>query len=128
MNVTNLVRHRKMPLLSTLAVLALAAAASSTPAWSAQKSSASESRGYQTCVQAAGRETRLIRVDSRYFIYQRDGERRYYLNGHAFRRGASEPVKIACDITPNGSHLLGVAVDSGQYAGRLVTPVDVANN
>lgn len=97
-------------------------------AWAGQPSSFAESRGFQACVDGAEREAHLIDVDSDYFIYENDDARRYYLNGHAFRNGETTEVKIACDTTRSGHRLLGVSVDLGHYAGRLVAPVEVARN
>jgi hypothetical protein len=96
--------------------------------WTATPSSFSESRGYQTCVDAAERESHIVKVASDYFIYDHQDARRFYLNGYAFRDGASVPVKISCDTTLSGHRLLDVSVDAGQYAGRLVEPVEVARN
>lgn len=111
---------------ATAAVLVMAL--SSVPAWAVQPSSAAESRGYHACVEGAGEQARLIRVDSDYYIYEHQDARRYYLNGYAFRNGDSTEVKIACDTTLAGHRLLGVTVDQGRYAGRLVTPLEVAGN
>jgi hypothetical protein len=96
--------------------------------WTATPSSFAESRGYQTCVDAADRDNQIVKVASDYFIYDHSDARRFYLNGYAFRDGASVPVKISCDTTLSGQRLLDVRVDAGQYAGRLVEPVDVARN
>ena len=117
---------RTLSLLSIGSIAALAVLAG--PTWAAERSSFAESRGYQTCVDAAARESQLIKVDADYFIYQHADARRFYLNGRAFRGGESAPVKIACDTSPSGHRLLGVSVDAGTYAGRLVEPVNVANN
>lgn len=111
---------------ATAAVLAMAL--SSVPAWAAQPSSSAESRGYQACVDGAGEQARLIRVDPDYYIYEHQDARRYYLNGYAFQNGDSTEVKIACDTTLAGHRLLGVSVDQGRYAGRVVNPVEVAGN
>ena len=116
---------------TTLAFAAGAAAVltlSAASGWAAQPSSFAESRGYQTCADAAERETQLIEVAANYYIYDHNDARRYYMNGYAFQDGQSAPIKIACDTTLSGHRLLGVSVDAGQYAGRLVEPVDVATN
>jgi hypothetical protein len=110
------------------AVLAVTFGLAAGTAWAAKPSSFGESRGYQTCVDAAEREVQLVKVASRYFIYDHSDARRYYLNGVAFRDGDATPIKIACDTTSSGHRLLGVSVDAGEYAGRLVEPVDVARN
>ncbi len=110
------------------AAVALAAAAAAIPAWSAPPSSPAESRGYQACVAAAAHQIDLLTVHSHYFIYDHQDSRRYYLNGYARRQNGAEPVKIACDTTTNGSHLLDVHVDEGRYAGRLVGTMNVADN
>jgi hypothetical protein len=108
------------------AVTALAVLAGN--AWGVTPSSYSESRGYQNCVDAAARDDRIIKVAADYFIYEHSDTRRYYLNGYAFRQGESVPVKIACDTTSSGHRTLDVTVATGSYAGRVVEPVNVANN
>lgn len=109
--------------------LALCASLLSTPALAdPPRSSFAESRGYQACVDGAGRQAQLVTVDSNYFTYRHDNARRLYLNGYAFIDGDSVPVKIACDTTLSGHRLLDVSVDAGEYAGRLVQPVNVAGN
>ena len=117
-----------LPLTGAAAVLAATLSLGTAAAWATKPSSYAESRGYQMCVEAAGREAHLIKVASDYFIYDRDDARRYYLNGYAFADGDRTPVKIACDTTPAGTRLLGVSVDAGPYAGRFVEPVEVARN
>lgn len=112
----------------TATVLALSAALASAPARAGDVSSFTESRGYHTCVEAAGRAENLVKVDSRYFIYEHADARRFYLNGYAFRDGDSVPVKIACDTTLGGHRLLDLSVDGGSYAGRTVEPVRVADS
>jgi ribosome modulation factor len=112
----------------SIAAGAVALALLAGNAWAGQPSSFAESRGYQACVDGAAREAKLIEVDSDYYIYEHSDARRYYLNGHAFQNGDSTEVKIACDTTHGGHRLLGVSVDSGQYAGRMVEPVEVAGN
>jgi hypothetical protein len=103
--------------------LLLAGAASA-----AAPSSYSESRGYQHCVDGARTQAHLLHVSSDYYIAERDDSRRYYLNGYALRDGESAPVKIACDTSLSGHRLLRVSVDLGEYAGRVVTPIEVAGN
>lgn len=112
------------PLAAALTMIALTAGA----AQAAAPSSFTESRGYQACVDAAGRDNQLIKMDGDYFIYDHSDSRRYYLNGYAFRDGNSEPVRVACDTTRSGNRVLEVSVDQGHYAGRIVEPVNVARN
>ena len=108
--------------LLTAGALLTGAAQAATP------SSFAESRGYQGCVDAAGEQAQIIRVDGNYFIRDQADSRRFYLNGYAFRDGDSEPVKISCETTLSGTRVLEVAVDLGRYAGRVVEPVNVAQN
>lgn len=108
---------------ATLALVLLAGAAQAV-----SPSSFTESRGYQNCAAAAAREAHIIRLDGRYFIYEHPEARRYYLNGAAFRNGASQPVKVACDTTFSGNRVLNVSVDAGSYAAREIEPIDVARN
>lgn len=113
---------------TTLAAGGLAAALLAGTAGAAAPSSFAESRGYQNCRDAAAADVHLIKVDSDYYIYAHDDTRRFYLNGYAFRNGASEAVKIACETTVSGNRVLEIAVDGGRYAGRVVDPVNVAQN
>jgi hypothetical protein len=97
-------------------------------AQAATPSSFAESRGYQGCVDAAEAQAKIIKVDGDYFIREQADSRRIYLNGYAFRHGDSAPVKISCETTLSGARVLDVAVDLGRYAGRIVEPVNVAQN
>ena len=106
----------------------LTAAILSGAAQAAAPSSFTESKGYQNCVDAADRETQVIRIRSNYYIYEHDDSRRYYLNGQAFVGGQSQAVKIACDTTLSGNRVLSVSVDQGQYAAREGSPMEVARN
>lgn len=120
---------RRVPLLNAaLLGSAAAVALSAGSASAAAPSSFAESRGYQNCSDAAARTVHLIKMDSNYFIYDREDARRFYLNGYAFRDGTSAPVKIACETTASGNRVLDVSVDSGHYAGRVVDSVNVARN
>jgi len=110
------------------AAAGLTAALLAGTAAAAASSSFAESRGYQNCRDAAADSVKLIKVDADYFIYDHDGTRRFYLNGYAFRNGNSEAVKIACDTTASGNRVLDVNIDGGSYAGRVVDPVNVAQN
>lgn len=103
--------------------LAAAGAASAAP-----PSSFAESRGYQNCVDAASASIRLLDVDSKYYIYDHEDARSFYLNGYARQSGSTEPVRIACQTTRSGHRLLNVSVDNGHYAGRLVEGVEIASN
>lgn len=119
----------RLPVAGLVLAIGLGGAALATgSAHAASPSSFAESRGYQNCVEAAGREVRLIRTDADYFIYDHADSRRYYLNGHALRSGAGEAIRIACSTTRSGSRVIDVQVDAGSYAGRLVDPVDIARN
>lgn len=109
-------------------LLALAVTVGSGLTYAEARSSFAESRGYHACVDGAEREAHLVKVDSDYFLYEHPDLRRYYLNGYAFVDGDSVPVKIACETSLSGHRLLDVAVHAGQYAGRLVEPVNVAGN
>lgn len=123
--------HSTRPTRSPATLAAGAAAllaALANPAGAASPSSFAESRGYQTCVDAAEQEAHLVKVSADYFIYEHEDARRFYLNGYAFQDGDSVPVKIACDTTRSGHRLLGVSVDGGRYAGRLIEPANVAGN
>jgi hypothetical protein len=110
--------------------LAVTAAMALLPvlAAAAPKSSFAESRGYQACRDAAAREAILIGVEKRYFIYEQEDARRYYMNGYARQGGASTPVKIDCQTTISGRRVEAVSVDTGHFAGRLVERPVVAGN
>ena len=110
------------------AAAGLTAALLAGTAAAAAPSSFAESRGYHNCREAAADSVHLIKVDANYYIYDHDGNRRFYLNGYAFRNGASEAVKIACDTTASGNRVLDMSVDGGRYAGRVVDPVNIAQN
>lgn len=110
------------------AAAGLTAALLAGTAAAAAPSSFAESRGYQNCRDAAATDVHLIKVDSDYYIYAQEDTRRFYLNGYAFRNGSSEAVKIACETTVSGNRVLAVTVDGGRYAGRVVDPVNVAQN
>jgi hypothetical protein len=117
--------HRTSRLLAATVVSGLGLASA---AHAAAPSTFSESRGYQNCVDAAEQQTRLLGVDGRYFIYEHDDSRHFYLNGHAREDRRSVPVKISCLTNRSGTRVLEVAVNGGHYAGRLVEPVGVASN
>ncbi|MEQ8860577.1 MAG: hypothetical protein RIC56_18200 [Pseudomonadales bacterium] len=116
------------PSLFVAAGLLAAGAVAADAAHAANPSSLSESRGYQQCVDAADREVKVIKVDADYYLYDHGDTRRFYLNGYAFRNGASEAVKIACTTIRSGHRVLDLSIDQGRYAGRLVEEVNVAQN
>jgi hypothetical protein len=116
------------PRLGAVGAVAIGAALLSSAATAAPPSSFAESRGYQNCVAAAGGAVRLLRVDANYFIHDHADARNFYLNGYARRAGRTQPVKIACQMTPSGNRILDVSVDVGRYAGRLVDGVNIARN
>ena len=105
------------------AALALPAAAAAAPT-----SSFAESRGYQNCRTAAERAVDLVGLDSRYYIYDHNDARRYYMNGYARIDGVSTTVKIDCQTTVSGRRIETVSVAIGHFAGRVVGRPAVANN
>jgi hypothetical protein len=95
--------------------LALPAASAAAPG-----SSFAESRGYQHCRAAAERAVDLYSLDGKYYIYERDDARQYYMNGFARIDGVSTPVKIDCLTTVGGHRVQTVNVATGEFVGRLV--------
>lgn len=119
-------RTRLQP--SLILAAGVAAALATGAAQAGQRSSFTESNGYQNCARAAADLADVIRLDSDYFIYEHADARRFYLNGRAFLGGENQPIRIACDTTPSGSRVLDVSLDQGSYAARMSDAVNVAAN
>jgi len=105
----------------------VAACLITSTAMAAPTSSVTESRGYQNCQEAVSKEVRLLRVDSVYYIYDRDSSRGLYMNGVARRGGTSTPIRIACETTRSGRRILAVNVEDGHYVGRIIDSATVAS-
>lgn len=104
----------QLPIFLALSAGLLLPAAANFPT----RSSLAESRGYQSCSEAAQRAVEIRYLDSDYYIYEYEDTRRYYMNGFALLDGASTAVKIACLTSVNGHQIEDFSIGPGEYRGR----------
>lgn len=120
MNSTTL-KHSATALATIALGMGLAATANAKP------SSTAEIRGYQTCVNAAERETKKMDTGRHYLLARDSDAKRYYINAYQWQNGERVAVKVACTTSSNGLTLADVSVDQGRYSTRNTrVTIDVA--
>jgi len=87
-----------------------------------------ESNGFKTCVAAAERDAKLLRVESTYYIKHEDESRTYYLNGSGRTADATGRIRIACETNASGRRVTDLTVASGRFVPRFEAAGEVAAN
>lgn len=101
---------------ATLATIALGMGLAATA--SAKPSTQAEMLGYQTCLEAAERETKAMDTTRNYLLEKDADAKRYYINAYQWQNGDRVAVRVACTTSINGRTLADVAVDEGRYTNR----------
>ncbi|MGE0623600.1 MAG: hypothetical protein AB7I04_15805 [Pseudomonadales bacterium] len=79
------------------------------------RSTPSELRGYQACLDAATKDARGLVTDRTYLIDQRDGKRTYYINATAWENGARVDVAYSCQTSLSGRLLTTFEPTASRY-------------
>jgi hypothetical protein len=94
----------------------------------ADKPTVAESNGFKSCVAAAERDARELRIESTYYIKHDDESRTYYLNGNGRTADAVGRIRIACETNASGRRVTDLAVASGRFVPRFEAAGEVAAN
>lgn len=93
----------------------------------AGKSSQSELRGYNACVNAADPAFQGLSLSRTYYLAKEDNRNVYFLNGSAWLDGERVDVRISCDTSRNGRNLLSQTSNLGSFALQTGdTPIQIA--
>lgn len=106
---SNTLKHSTAALAAIALGMGLAATATAKP------SSQSEMQGYQTCLDAAERETKAMDTTRNYLLEKDADAKRYYINAYQWQNGQRVAVRVACTTSTNGRTLANVEVDEGRY-------------
>jgi len=85
-----------------LILAAITALTFSLGAEAQSRSTPSEIRGYQACLNNAASDVQGLVTDRTYLIDQRDGTRTYYINGTAWENGERVDVAFSCETSLGG--------------------------
>ena len=108
----NTPKHSTIALAAAALSLGFAATASAAPSTNA------EIVGYNTCLDAAERETKDMDT-TRHYLLAKDGtNNRYYINAYQWQNGERVAVRVACTTSANGRNLAQVDVDEGRYSNQ----------
>lgn len=100
------------------APLILITATALTVAMGAQaetRSTPSELRGYQACLDASTADMQGVVTGRTYLIDQRDGQRTYYINATAWENGKRVEVGIRCQTSLSGRLLTAFEPTASRY-------------
>jgi len=113
----------------SIAITAVAACLAFSAVAEARTSSEGEMRGYDQCIEEAGRDS-LGLVTSRNYLLDSAGESNfYYVNATRWEDGERHTVRLSCETSANGRHLINAGLDQGRFsqdASRVT--VEVAQN
>ncbi|MEJ2088395.1 MAG: hypothetical protein P8Y69_07960 [Gammaproteobacteria bacterium] len=119
----------KVPLIPTLAAVAAVATLSvGATAYAGQKSSTSEMRGYQACLDANKEDFRGLTPAREYLLADSNGLRTYYINATAWQDGERVSVGFTCTTSLHGRMVDNAGASFTRYVPSHEQPVRVAGN
>lgn len=107
---------------TTLILAAIAALAASLGASAETRSTPSEMRGYQACLDASAQDYRGLVTNRTYLIEKRADQRTYYINATAWQDGERVNVGLRCETDRNGRLITAAEPTNARYvpAGSTV--------
>lgn len=109
---SNTLKHSTAALATIALGMGLAATAN------AQPSNNAEMVGYETCLNAAERETNTMDATRHYLLAKDADAKHYYINAFQWQNGERVAVRVACTTSTSGRTLASVEVDEGRYNNR----------
>ena len=91
------------------------------------RSTPSEMRGYNACLEAAGADLQGLVLERTYLIDTRNDQRTYYINGTAWTAGERVDVGLSCTTTRSGRLISASAPTFARYVPASDAGVQVAS-